>query len=73
MGTRLGFGSRVAIEATSALLWPLKPEDRITALITLLADALPEFAESEVEIDAIVDVLRMQLKLALRDSQPLQN
>lgn len=70
---RLGFGERIAIEATSAMLWPLQHDDRITVLLNLLGGEIAEVAENEDQVDAIVDVLRMQLKLALRDSQPLRN
>ena len=56
-------GTRVAIEAAAAVLWALKPDDRMTALISLLAAQIATIAENEDQIDAIVDVLRMQLKL----------
>jgi hypothetical protein len=68
----LGFGERLAIEGASALLWPLQPDDRMTVLLTLLADQIFEIATNEDQIDAIVDVLRMQLKLKMMDSPPLQ-
>lgn len=66
-------GSRVAIEASTALLWPFTPDARMAILITLLADQIFEIAANEDEIDAIVDVLRMKLKLKLMDAPPLQS
>jgi hypothetical protein len=65
----LTLGTRIALEAATAILWPLKPDDRMTALITLLADQIAEIAGNEDQIDALVDVLRMQLKLELTPRQ----
>ncbi len=62
----LSFGERVAFDATSALLWPLKADDRMTVLINLLAAQIGSMVENEDQIDAIIDVLRMLLKLDRR-------
>ena len=69
----LSFGTRVALDAATAILWPLKPDDKLTALITLLADAIYDVAETDDQIDAIVDTLRMQLKMFLADAPPLRS
>jgi len=61
----LGFGERLAIETATALLWPLQPDDRMTVLLNLMAAQIDSIAENEDQIDAILDVLRMQLKLGL--------
>ena len=61
----LNFSTRMAIEATTAILWPLDTDDRLTALITLLGDEIETIAEDQEQIDAIVDVLRQQLRLQL--------
>jgi hypothetical protein len=67
-------GVRMVCEATSMLLWPLQPDDRMTALISLLANNIDDVAETEDQIDAIFDVLRMQLKMKRGwESPPLQN
>lgn len=58
----LSFGERVALETTTALLWPLKDDDRLTVLINLMAAQVDAMAENDDQVDAIVDVLRMQLK-----------
>lgn len=63
---RASFGERLVIEATLALLWPLQPDIRMTVLISLLADQTATIAENEDQIDAIIDMLRLQLKLGLR-------
>lgn len=63
----LHFGERVVLEAASALLWPLKDDDRLTVLINLIAAQIDVMVEDEVEIDAIIDVLRMQMKLTLAE------
>ena len=70
-----GVGVRVVCEATNAMLWPLQPDDRITALISLLAHHVEDVAENDDQIDAIIDVLRMQMKINRRktDSPPIQN
>lgn len=70
-GFRLG--ERVALDAITAMLWPLKADDRMTVLINLMAAQIAEMVETEDQIDALIDVLRMQLKLTLTESPPLQN
>jgi hypothetical protein len=62
---RASFGERLILEAASALLWPLQPDDRMTVLINLLANETAGIAENEDQIDAIIDMLRMQLRLGL--------
>jgi hypothetical protein len=59
----LSFGERVALETTTALLWPLKDDDRLTVLINLMAAQIDSMVETDEQIDALVDVLRLQLKL----------
>jgi hypothetical protein len=61
----LNLGTRVALEAATAMLWPLQPDDRLTVLITLLADEIEALTASASEVDAIIDVLRTQLKMTL--------
>jgi hypothetical protein len=62
----LSFGERLALDAATALLWPLKDDDRLTVLINLMAAQIDTMVETEDQIDALVDVLRMQLKLRLK-------
>lgn len=57
------FGERLALATASALLWPLQPDDRMTVLINLMAVQIDGISANADEIDAIIDVLRMQLKL----------
>jgi hypothetical protein len=57
------FGERLALSMMSATLWPLRSDARMTMLINLLADQIEELAADDDQIDAIIDVLRMQLKL----------
>jgi hypothetical protein len=57
------FRERLALEMTSTALWPLQHDERMTVLISLLAGQIDRMVENEDQIDAIVDVLRMQLKL----------
>ena len=59
----LSLGERVALDAASALLWPLKADDRVTVLLNLLTAQIDDMAENEDHIDAIIDVLRAYLKL----------
>ena len=61
----LNFSTRVALEATSAIMWPLNTEDRLTALITLLGSEIEAIAENDEQIDAVIDVLRQQMRLQL--------
>ena len=67
-----GFGMRLAIQMIGTVLYPLQPDDRMSVLMTLLADEVVMTAESYEEIDAIVNVLRLKLRIALADASPLQ-
>jgi len=67
------FGVKVAIQSMALLLLPLKEDDRMSALINVLGHEILNVAETDDQIDAIVEVLRMQLKMILAaDSPPLQ-
>ena len=61
------FGIRVAIEATSAMLWPLSLDARLTVLITVMGDLIAEVAENDEAVDAIIDILRVQMKSILTE------
>ena len=70
----LSFGEKFAIEGATALLWPLTADDRMTVLLNLTAAQIDSMVENDDQIDALIDVLRMQLKLSRRrESPPLQN
>jgi hypothetical protein len=59
----LGFYTRITLEASTAMLWPLEIEDRITVLINLLADQIVKVTDSNEQVDAVIDLLRLHLKL----------
>jgi hypothetical protein len=65
----LSFGERFALEGASALLWPLQSDQRMTVLINLLAAQIDIMCEDEGQIDALLDLLRMQLKM-MRPAEP---
>ncbi len=65
----LSLGERVALETATALLWPLQPDDRMTVLINLIAAQIGTMVENEDQVDALIDVLRMQLKLSLGENR----
>ena len=70
----LSVGERIAIEGASALLWPLNADDRMTVLLNLMAAQIDNMIESDDQIDALMEVLRVHLKLSRqRGSPPLQN
>ena len=54
----ISFRERWAIDAATAVLWPLESDQRMTVLINLLAVQI----EDEDEIDAISDMLKLSLK-----------
>lgn len=64
--------SRVLLEAGTAALWPLQPDDRLSVLINLLASEVVNIAESDDQVDAIVEILSMHLKMTRRLSTPPQ-
>jgi hypothetical protein len=57
------FSERLALEMITASLWPLAADERIGLLLTMLADNLCDVAETDEEIDAIVERLRLHIKL----------
>jgi hypothetical protein len=71
--SRLGVGERVVLDAITAMLWPLKVDHRMTVLLNLLAVQIDQLVETDDQIDAIIDTLRMTLKLSRHGSPPLQN
>jgi hypothetical protein len=56
-------GERLALEMTALMLWPLSDDDRMTVLINLMAAQIDRMLEHEDQIDALIDLLRMQLRL----------
>jgi hypothetical protein len=62
----LSFGERVALETATALLWPLKPDDRMTVLVNLLSAQIDAIGGNEEQVDAMMDVIRMNLKVNRR-------
>lgn len=67
------FSVRLAVQTMLLLLMPLKVDDRMTALISVLGDEILAITETEDGIDAVLDALRMQLKMTLTESPPLQS
>lgn len=57
-------GERIAIQMTLMALWPLKDDARMTVLLSLMADQVAAMTESDDQIDALLDVLRMQLRMS---------
>jgi hypothetical protein len=56
-------GERIALEMTSMALWPLQDNARMTVLINLMASQVDRMCEDEDQVDALIDVLRMQLRM----------
>ena len=68
------FGERVGLEMGTMLLWPLPHDQRMTVLINLLASEIDAIAEDPDQIDAIIDMVRLHLKMKQRfETPPLQN
>lgn len=57
------FGERMALEMTTLTLWPLKDDDRMSVLINLLASEIDRTITDDDQIDALIDLLRLQLKM----------
>ena len=66
----LSLGERVALEAASVLLWPLNADDRMTVLLNLLTAQVGGMVENEDQVDALIEVLRMYLKLKTLRAAP---
>jgi len=63
------FGERLGMQIGTMLMWPLQHDERMTVLITLLDSEIRAIADNEDAVDAIVDVLKLKLKMSQRDSQ----
>ena len=46
----LSFGERVVIDATTAMLWPLTADDRMTVLLNLMAAQIDSMIETDDQI-----------------------
>ncbi len=57
------FNERLALEMITVMLWPLAADERIGLLLTTLADNVCDVADTDEEIDAIVERLRLHFKL----------
>jgi hypothetical protein len=56
-------GELLALEMTTLMLWPLNDDDRMTVLINLMAAQIDRMVEDDNQIDALIDLLRLQLKM----------
>jgi hypothetical protein len=63
----LRFSERLALEMITAVLWPLGTDERIGLLLTTLADNVADVAETDEEIDALVERLRFHFKMECLD------
>jgi len=61
----LRFSERLALEMITTVLWPLHTDERIGLLLTTLADNVVDVAETDEEIDAIVERLRFHFKMEM--------
>ncbi|MGY2987658.1 hypothetical protein [Bradyrhizobium sp. USDA 4508] len=60
------FCERLGLDLVTAALWPLQHDQRMTVLINIMAAEIEAIAENKDQVDAIVDTLRLQLKLNMR-------
>jgi hypothetical protein len=61
-------GERVGLEMGTMLLWPLQHDERMTILINLLDAEISAIADNGDAVDAIVDLLKLKLKLSRQDA-----
>lgn len=64
---RGSLGERFGLEMVGAVLWPLKNDERMTVLLSALGAQIIDTVENEDQIEALIDVLRIQVKLALAE------
>jgi hypothetical protein len=64
------FKFRVALNMMSLTLAPLDIDERISLLMSLLSKEIDTVADSDDEIDIIVNMLRLNLKLARAGGEP---
>ena len=61
----LRFSERLALEMITTVLWPLHTDERIGLLLTTLADNVVDVAETDEEIDVLVERLRFHFKMEM--------
>jgi len=54
----LSFGERWALEVSTAIMWPLNNDQRITVLVNLLARQL----HNDTQAEAVGDMLKMSVR-----------
>jgi hypothetical protein len=62
------FGERLALEIVGAAMCPLGDDQRMSVLMSVLGAQIIDMVETEDQIEALVDVLRVHLKLRLQDA-----
>ncbi|TYL87385.1 hypothetical protein [Bradyrhizobium cytisi] len=68
----VSFGQRLALSMISTTLAPISNDARMTVLMSLLGNQVMDMTEGEGQIDAVLDVLRTHLKLAMHSRQLTQ-
>jgi hypothetical protein len=63
------FGERLGLEMVTTVLWPLDNDARMTVLLTALGAQITRTLQTGDQVDALIDVLRLQLKLSLHDGK----
>ena len=61
----LSVRERVALEMISGMLWPLSHDARMTVLLNLIAAQLDDVVETDDQIDAVIDAVKLRLKMLL--------
>jgi hypothetical protein len=62
------FGERIGLEMVSAVLWPLGDDERMTVLLSVLSAQIADNIDED-QVDALIDSIRLRLKLSLHDEQ----
>ena len=70
---RASFGERFSLDVISTIMWPLRSDERMTVLMTLLSLQILDTVENENQIDGIIEMLRIQLKLTSSEGKPSRN
>jgi hypothetical protein len=63
------FSERLALQMIGTSVWPFKKDDRISILMTALGIEILPQVETDDQIEAVLDQLRIQMKLAMWRNQ----
>jgi len=68
----ISFGERWAMTCIHVILCMVKPDERVSVLMTMFGANLLQVVEQEKEVDAVIETLRLQLHADMQQRETIQ-